>query len=65
LATADAQRDDAPLQAVVLQRVKQPRRQNRSRRTDRMSMRKGTTLDVDDILGEAELAVVVAFNAPP
>ena len=52
LPAADAQRDDAALAAVALHRVDQSCRQHRAAGADRMAMRDGAALDVDDVLGE-------------
>src|SRR3954469_16222385 len=56
LPAADAQRDDAALEAVAAHRVDQAGRQHRARRSNRMAMRDRTTLDIDDVLGQTELA---------
>ena len=60
LAAADAQRDDAALEAVALHRMQQPRGQHRAGGADRVAVRDGAALDVDDVLGEAELAACTA-----
>ncbi len=55
LAAADAERDDATPQAVAAHGVQQARREHGTRCADRMAMRDGATLDVDDVLRQAEL----------
>ena len=44
------------LEAVAAHRVQQARRQHRAGRADRMAVRDGAALDVDDVLRQAELA---------
>ena len=56
LAATDAQRDDAALEAVAPHGVNELRGQDRAGGADRMAVRDGTALDIDDIFGESELA---------
>ena len=56
LAAADAQRDDAALEAVAAHRVNELRGQHRAGRADRMAVRDGAALDIDDVFGQSELA---------
>ena len=56
LAAADAQSDDPAFETVAVHRVDQAGRQHRARRPNRMAMRDRTTLDIDDILLQTELA---------
>ena len=57
LAATDAEGDDAAFQAVALHRMKQSGGQHRSGRADRVAVRYGAALDVDDVLGEAKFAL--------
>src|SRR6478609_7174140 len=56
LAAADAQRDDAALEAVAPHRVNEARREHRAGGADGMAVRDRAALDVDDVLGQPELA---------
>jgi hypothetical protein len=56
LAAANAQVDDAALETVAAHRVDKAGGQHCARRADRMAMRNGATLDIDDILRQTELA---------
>src|SRR5262245_10879893 len=49
------QRDDAPTEAVAMHRVQKTGGQHCAGRADRMTMRNGSALDIDNIVGEAEL----------
>ena len=55
LAAADAKGNNAPLDAVPLHRMEQPRGQDRAGRTDRVPMSNGTAFYVHNILCKAEL----------
>src|SRR6266550_6970291 len=56
LAAADAQRDDAALEAVAPHRVNEARGEHRAGGADGMAVRDRAALDVDDVLGQPELA---------
>src|SRR5258707_1172153 len=56
LSTADAQSNDAALQPVAPHRVNEPGRENGAGRADRMAVRDGAALDIDDLLRQAEFA---------
>jgi hypothetical protein len=56
LAAANAQGDDAAFETVAAHRVDKAGGQHCARRADRMAMRNGATLDIDDILRQTELA---------
>ena len=56
LAATDAQGHDTTLQPIPLHGVGEPRRQDRARRPDGMAVGNRAALDVDDVLGEAQLA---------
>ena len=56
LAAADAKRDQAASQTVAAHRVDQLGCQHCAGGTDRMAMGDGAAFDVDDVLGEPELA---------
>ena len=56
MAAANAQVDDAALESVAAHRVDKAGGQHCARRADRMAMRNGATLDIDDILRQTELA---------
>jgi hypothetical protein len=52
LTSADAERDHAAADAIAPHRVQKPRREHGTGRTDRMTMRDGTTLHIDDVFGQ-------------
>src|SRR5229473_2083109 len=56
LAAADAQGDEAAPQAVTPHRMDEAGGEHGPGRADRMAMRDGAALDIDDVLGETELA---------
>ena len=55
LSATDAQRDNSTLNTVALHRMQKSRREYCSGRTNRMTMRNGTTLDVDNILRQTKV----------
>src|SRR5258706_8140910 len=59
LAAADAHRDDREATAAPAQLVQRGRRQLRTGATERMAERDRTAVDVDAIVGDAELALAV------
>src|SRR5262249_34086262 len=56
LTAADAKRDEAARETVAAHRVDQLGRQHRTGGADRMAMGHGAAFDVDDVLGQPELA---------
>src|SRR5216684_4086587 len=56
LPAADAEGDHAALQAVAAHRVDEAGREHGARGADRVTMRDGAALDIDDVGREAELA---------
>jgi len=56
LAAADAEGDKAAGEAVPTHRVDKPRVEHRARRADRVAMGDSAPFDVDDVLGQSELA---------
>src|SRR6266852_4729725 len=56
LPAADAEGDHAALQAVAAHRVDEAGREHGARGADRVAMRDGAALDIDDVGREAELA---------
>src|SRR5262245_59445058 len=62
LPAADAKRHAAPLQAVALHGMQQPRSEHRAGRADGVAMRDRSAFDVDQILRELELAQASEWN---
>ena len=56
LAAADAECDKAAREAVPAHRVDEFRGEHRARCTDRVAMRNGAAFDIDDVVGQSELA---------
>src|SRR6476620_11790868 len=56
LAAADAKSNQAALQAVAAHRVDQLGGQHRAGRADRVAVRNSAALDIDDFVGQSELA---------
>ena len=56
LAATDAQGHEAPPRAVATHRMDEAGRQNGTRRPDRVAMRDGAALDVDNVFRQAQLA---------
>ena len=56
LTAADAQSDQAALETVPAHRVNELRRQHGSGRADRVAVRDGAAIDIDDLVGQSELA---------
>lgn len=54
LPAPDAERDQTPPKTIALHGMEQTGGQDRARRADRMAMCDRTTLDIDDILGQAQ-----------
>ena len=55
LSATDAQRDNSALDAVALHRMQKARCEHCPGRTNRMTMRNGTALDVDNILRQTKV----------
>src|ERR1700727_3329350 len=56
LAAADAERDQAALQTVAAHRVDELGDEHRAGRADRVAVRNSAAIDVDDLVGQSELA---------
>ena len=56
LAAADAQSDQTALQTVPAHRVDELGGQHRAGRADRVAVRNSAAIDIDDLVGQAELA---------
>src|SRR5271163_1969562 len=56
LAPANAQSDQTALEAVPAHRVDELRGQHRAGRPDRVAMSDGAAIDIDDLIGQSELA---------
>ena len=55
LSATDAQRDNSALDAVALHRMQKTRCEHCPGRTNRMTMRNGTALDIDNILRQTKV----------